>query len=420
MIYKVKKIFKSDFVLNAGKLASGTMIAQVIAFITIPILSRTYSQEAFGLLAVFVAIVGFISSFATLKYDTALVLPEDDKDAYTLLKLSNISTVIITGLCVAFMFLPISYFKEYQGLQILIGISVLLNVNYNNSALWNIRFREFDKTAISKVVQAFFIFVFQYLLYYKFELNGLIIGSIIGVLISGIYLIVTRRFEWSIYSKVSRKDMLEQGKRYIDFPKYFTASNAILSFSTSLPVLLFVKYIPLAQIGVYGIALRIISQPVSLIANSIRSVILVDMANRKNKNKSILKWYVKIFFGLLILSVFASLGLILMGDYIVILFLGEEWINASLYSKMLIPLLIGMMVSSPGTAAVRVFELQKYNFKYSIVSLAVKTITLLYLFVWEELIFEYIILVYSIVNLMLIIGHNGIILREMRNYEKNI
>lgn len=420
MIYRLRGLFRSKFIKNAGKLASGTVLAQLVAFMTIPILSRMYSQEAYGFLAVFSTVVAFISSFATLKYDTALVLPKEDKDAYTLLKLSNIATLVITFLCVILMFLPIPYFKQYEGLQVLIGIGVLLSVNYNNSALWNIRYKQFNHTAISNVVQSIAIFIAQYALYHYFELKGLIIGNVIGVSLAGIYLIINRKFDWKTYKGITKQNMLEQGKRYIDFPKYFTAANAILSLSSSLPVLLFVKYIPLSQIGVYGMALRIISQPVSLISNSIRSVILADMAERKNNNQSILKWYLKIFLGLFVISIFASFGLILLGDYIVSLFLGKEWVDAALYAKMLIPLLIGMMIASPGIAAIRVFEMQKYNFKYSIVSLVVKAITLLGLFSWTNISFEYIILIYAVVNFLLIIGNNSIILIRINKYEKLI
>src|SRR5690554_4700879 len=265
---KLKRLFKNNFFKNVAKLATGTAIAQALALAFIPILTRVYSQEAFGILAAFTAVVTFISSFATLKYDTALVLPKEDKDAYSLLKLSNIVTLIITIICVLIMFLPVSYFKEYQGLQILIGIGVLLSVNYNNSALWNIRFKHFNSTSISKVIQSLAVFSAQYLLYFFFELKGLIIGNIIGVFFSGLYLIVTRKFNWKTYRAVSKVEMLNQAKRYIDFPKYFTLSNAILSLSSNLPILLFVRFIPMAQVGIYGIALRVISQAVSLIANN--------------------------------------------------------------------------------------------------------------------------------------------------------
>lgn len=420
MTHKLKKMLTSDFFKNVGKLASGTMVAQVITFATLPIIARLYSQEAFGLLAIFSAVVAFISSFATLKYDAALVLPKDDKHAYALLKLSNIVTILITTVCVFFMFLPIPYFESYKSLQILIGIGVLLSVNYNNSALWNIRYKNFNYTAISAIIQAAAVFLFQLLLYKYFELKGLILGNLIGIAVSGIYLIYTRKSDWIIYKRVTKKDMLDQGKRYIDFPKYFTASNAILSFSASLPIFLFIKYISLAQIGMYGIALRIINHPVSLIANSVRSVILSDFALRKNGNKPILKSYIKILIGLFFVSLVGVAALIVFGNFIITIILGEEWIEAALYAKMLAPLLVGMMIAAPATAAVRVFEMQRYNFIYSVISLIVKLITLLILFSLSDMAFRYIILIYSFVSLGLIVGNILSIFMRIKEYDKYI
>lgn len=417
---KIARLFKSSLLRNAGKLATGTAISQFLALAFIPILSRTYSQEAFGILAAFSAVTGFISSFATLKYDTALILPKDDIDAYALLKISNIATIIITTVSVLVMFIPIPYFQEYRGLQVFIGLGVLLSVNYNNSALWNIRFKHFNHTSISKVVQSIAIFAFQYTLFYLFEFKGLIFGNLLGTAISGAYLIITRKFDWKVYYEIPKDKLVDQAKRYIDFPKYFTLSSAILSFTSSLPVLLFVKYIPLAQIGIYGMALRLIAQPVSLISQSLRSVVLGDMAERKNKEIPILRWYLKIFFGLFLISVIASFFLLLFGDIIVKIFLGAEWAEVATYAYMLIPILISSMIASPGTAAVRVFEMQRYNFYYSLVSLGLKATTLLGLFTLDIVPFKYIILIFALVSLILVIGNNSFIVVKIRKYERQI
>src|SRR5690606_14997456 len=187
-----------------------------------------------------------ISSFATLKYDTAIVLPKDDKDAYALLKLSNIVTLAITTACVAIMFVPLDIFNEYQGLQLLIGVGVLLSVNFNNSALWNIRYRCFNQAAISKIVQVVSIFICQYVCYLFFELKGLIVGNVLGMFFTGVYLLLSRKIDWQLYRKISTLDMAGQGRRYVVFPTYFTASSAILSIYSSFPVLIFVINIPLA------------------------------------------------------------------------------------------------------------------------------------------------------------------------------
>ncbi|WP_180000011.1 oligosaccharide flippase family protein [Acinetobacter sp. YH12239] len=420
MINKVKEALKSDFLKNAGKLASGTMLAQVIAFVTIPIIARLYSQDAFGLLTLFIALVSFISSFATLKYDTALVIPEHDRDAYALLKLSNIVTLTITLLSIIVMFLPIKFFENFKGLQILIGLGVILSVNYNNSALWNIRFKKFNHTAISTIVQAIAIFIFQYILYNYFQLTGLVIGNLLGVLVAGIYLVVTRKFSWNTYFDISKKEMLNQAKRFIDFPKYFTPSNAILSLSSNLPILLFSKYISLAQLGLYGIAIRIIGQPVALISNSIRSVVLSELASKKRAGVSILGWYYKVFLGLLGVALISALILIFSADFIIRVLLGEEWAESAAYVTMLSPLLISMMISPPSGAAVRVFEMQKYNFKYSIFCLCLKTLILLSVFNLFEVDFKYIILIYALTDLGLVLLNNFLVLMKIRKYEKFI
>src|SRR5690606_7119942 len=173
-------------------------------------------------------------------------------------------------------------------------------------------------------------------------------------------------------------------------------------------------------IGMYGIALRIINHPVSLIANSVRSVILSDFALRKNGNKPILKSYIKILIGLFFVSLVGVAALIVFGNFIITIILGKEWIEAALYAKMLAPLLVGMMIAAPATAAVRVFEMQRYNFIYSVISLIVKLITLLILFSLSDMAFRYIILIYSFVSLGLIVGNILSIFMRIKEYDKYI
>lgn len=420
MVEKVKKIFKSNFVLNISKLMSGTIVAQLITFAALPVLARIYSKEAFGLLALFSAVVMFISSFATLKYDTALLLPKEDQDAYALLKLSNIVTIFITSISVLILSLPISFLGQYNDMAFLVGLGVLFNINYNNSALWNNRYNCFNYTAISKVLQAFFIFLFQFLFYRFFSLKGLIVGNLIGLSISGLYLIYTRKSNWKIYCNITIKDMKFQAKRYIDFPKYFTLSNAILSFSAHLPIFVFAKYMSLTQVGLYAIALKIIEQPVNLIASSMRSVILGEMVKKKRENKPILKWYRKLQLILFLISCMVSLFIMLFIGWFIDMFLGKDWSSVALYSKCLIPMFIGMMIAAPGIAAVRIFEMQKYNFKYSLFSMIFRIGALIGCVNFTRLNLEYIILIYSLLTLILIVINNIIITKEVVRYEKNL
>src|SRR5690606_32246235 len=112
---------------------------------------------------------------------------------------------------------PLEYFKKYSGLQLYIAMGTILSVNYNNSALWNIRFKQFRTTTLSKIVQVVGVFAFQMIIYKYYELQGLIIGSVFGILISGVYLIIFRRLDWGIYKSIKWKEMKAEAIRYIDF-----------------------------------------------------------------------------------------------------------------------------------------------------------------------------------------------------------
>lgn len=399
---------------------SGTVIAQLLAFLLMPVLTRLYTQEAFGLLTSFSAMVSLISSYATLKYDTALVLPKKERNAYALLKLSNYIAVILICLSCAFLFLPIPYFKEYAGLQLFIAVGAAFSVNYNISALWNIRKKEFKITTTAKIMQSAGVFLFQLGFYFFFELKGLIIGNVFGVLFSGLYLFFIRKklVDKTVINSITKDDYKKVAKRYIDFPKYFVWSNIILNLSSNLPVLLFVKFIPLTLLGLYGVALRLIHQPVALVSSNVKSIVLSYMAERKNKLQPILKWYLKIIGLLFILSLIGSLILIWKGETLVTLFLGKDWTRSGTIIKCMIPMFIGSMITTPATAAVRVFEMQKYTLGYSIVSLGLKVATLSILFMLK-LEFELLILFYSMVTLLIILGNNFFIIKKIYRYEKS-
>lgn len=417
-IIYLKGLLKNKFLQNVTTLMSGTAIAQLLSFLLLPILTRLYSQEAFGILASFTAITSVIASFATLKYDTAIVLPKEDKSAYALLKLSNrlaISLIVFSGIA---LYLPIPYFKEYDGLEILIAIGAILMVNFNISELWNIRNKKFKITAIGKVIQKLGVFLFQFILYYFFEIKGLVIGNIIGVLISGLYLIIIRykSVDKSVKS-VKKDEIIKAAKRYVKFPKYFAGSNLILSLTEHLPTLLFVKYISTALLGAYGVALKVIAQPVLLISRNVRSVVLSYMSERKNNNLPILKWYLKIILLLFSVSMLGCIIVLWKGETILTIFLGKSWSQTGVLVKNMLPMFVGKMIDTPATAAVRVFEMQKYTLIYSIVSLGIRLLTLSLLF-YLDFNFEFLIFIYSFIVLFIIIANNSIVIKKILNYEK--
>lgn len=99
---RIKQITQNEFNRNVVTLLTGTTVAQAIPVMISPILTRIYTPEDFGVLALFIAITSIFGSIANARYELAIVLPEKDEDAVNIVALCIlIAFSISVGLFVA-------------------------------------------------------------------------------------------------------------------------------------------------------------------------------------------------------------------------------------------------------------------------------------------------------------------------------
>ena len=91
-----ERLKQGSFVRNVLTLMTGTALAQALAVLASPVLTRLYRPEDFGILALFMSIVGILSVVACWRYETAIVLTEKDEDATNLLALSIMITIAMS------------------------------------------------------------------------------------------------------------------------------------------------------------------------------------------------------------------------------------------------------------------------------------------------------------------------------------
>lgn len=94
IFYRLK--MKSEFSKNIITLMTGTTIAQAIPIAISPILTRIYTPEDFGIFAIYLAITSIIAVIATGRYEMAIMLPKEEKDVKSILKLIIILLSIVT------------------------------------------------------------------------------------------------------------------------------------------------------------------------------------------------------------------------------------------------------------------------------------------------------------------------------------
>ena len=88
----LKKMLASEYNKNILKVFSGSLIGQAISIIAVPIIALFYSKEDLGLYQIFLSTITTFSVIGALRYELAIVLPED-KDvcaiSFTLLLNTN-------------------------------------------------------------------------------------------------------------------------------------------------------------------------------------------------------------------------------------------------------------------------------------------------------------------------------------------
>ena len=78
---ELQQLVKSDFTKNVGKLFAGNGISMAINLLALPVLSRLYTPEEFGSVALYVALAQLIAVFISGRYDYALMLPRKNGEA---------------------------------------------------------------------------------------------------------------------------------------------------------------------------------------------------------------------------------------------------------------------------------------------------------------------------------------------------
>jgi O-antigen/teichoic acid export membrane protein len=103
------KILKSEFNRNVLILAGGTAVAQAVPILISPILTRLYTPEDFGALAVFISITSIVGVIVNGRYELAIMLPEKDEDAINVAAVAFLFNVFVSGL----FFLFILFFGDW-------------------------------------------------------------------------------------------------------------------------------------------------------------------------------------------------------------------------------------------------------------------------------------------------------------------
>lgn len=141
-------------------LASGSAAAKVIGVVTVPVITRLYLPEHFGVLSVFTAIAALLVPFGTLRYSMAIPLPKRDGTATNLVVLCGLCLLVMSALTFLIFWLSAPAILRLLSMDEMLPYWWLLPLAIAGTGLyellsnWAVREKAFKPLARTKVWQA--------------------------------------------------------------------------------------------------------------------------------------------------------------------------------------------------------------------------------------------------------------------------
>ena len=342
------------FFKQAALLASGAAIAQIISILASPILTRLYSPEDFGLLAIFLSALSITAFISTGRYELAITIPKSSKEASNLVSLSIFLSLMFS----AFLYIPIIIFgkeiSKYSGIDglhnwlLLLPLSTIGMGVFNTFNFWFNRQSDYQFMALNQILKSAITVSLNIIIGILNVFGGMIIGNVIGssIVATIISLKKTRR-EFSVFNDVNWRSIYRIAKKYKSFPTIVGPAQLIGVVGQQLPILLIpVIYSP-STLGFYYLADRFITLPTGVIANAVGNVYRQRISEEYNESSEFRGIFLSTIKYLLILAV---PPLVIFGISAPLLFefvFGAHWRVAGEYSQIIAFMCFFQFISVP-------------------------------------------------------------------------
>lgn len=371
---------------NAATYMLGSVLSQAMLLAAIPVLSRLYSPADFGVFGMFTAMLSVVGAAACLRYELAIPLPKGNKRAASVAAAGGVSllfSIVATLLAVILFRQNIAQWLDAPSLVGLLWLLPLSVAGYGLFELlnyWSTRNGRFISISGANVLRAAGAVSTQIGAAAAMGGGaGLIIGQLVGQWLANAALLVQLfRKDRAVLADgfFNRKRMLALALRYQTFPRHGAPQALLNAASQSVPALMLGWFFSPVVVGLYAMAHRVVSAPMTLISQALRQAMLPQLSRARINGQSLLPIVRKYTFGLALIGLPVPIVLILSGEQLFSFVLGGEWGAAGIYAAWLAPWLWMNMINPPSTIALTVLEKQRIQLIVELLLTALRVISI--------------------------------------------
>lgn len=379
---------------------AGNTISKAILILGGFYLAKWYGSESYGVYTVFLSYIVVLPALSSLQLDNILMLQKGSKEVRNIFSATVVTIFVITSLIVfistilksfGIIRLELPYF-----IMLLCGIGgILTGWNLAQNAMFT-KYKLFNQISTSFILASIFSVLFQLLFYFLgWKENGLIYGWLIGLFASFIYNLRVSKERWN---KVDVGSFKKSVKEQINVIKYAYTSTALNTIANNLLPIVALSYFGKIEIGVYGLAMKILSTPLVMMTSSISKVYFQKSVSLfHHDRKALLKLTYRVcassFFIILLFVLFINT----FGIYILELFFSkDEWIDLRLYLLILSIWILARSAMNPISNIMVVINRNQYSLIFNVYLLTVNLIAIYVGIIYDN--FDYCLYLFAVLS----------------------
>ncbi|MGE5867038.1 MAG: lipopolysaccharide biosynthesis protein [Rhizobacter sp.] len=360
---------RTDGLLKATlTLLAGGALAQALPLLLGPWLTRLYRPEEFGHYTLFAALVANLAVVACARYDFALPLATDAEQARDLLALCVRVLVGVTLLSVPLAWAAGAWFD--LALWAWVPLAVLVAGGVQCLTMWATRAQSFRRLSVSRVTQYGGAALVQ-------VAGGLAqagtVGLVAGPVVAGAAAAASLAGPapaggWPGLWHVPRATLATVARRFREFPLLNTPHAFAGALQDTLAVALLVAWTGEAAAGFWGLALRYLKAPATLVGGAVSQALYPKLAQASPEEarhavRRVMTW-------LACLAVPLVVVLMAAGPALFAWLFGEPWRPAGELARALAPYIGVHFIAAPLAVVTLAWRAQAWALKFSLVGQA--------------------------------------------------
>lgn len=374
---------RSAFLQNLLVLVSGNFIAQLLTLIFTFFLTRFfYNPSQFGVFSTYLALLSFPLALSTAKYDVAIVVSQNDEDAFSLLQLCLFVSGILSLLAALFVLLIYGFdlrFYSDSDLHkwlIFTPVTLFLLSGIQIFWMWQVRAKDFKILSKVRIIEAF-VAGLSAILFFKMHTYGLLVANTLAIFLSFLILFFKIKQKSNPFTKISKMALLAVAKKYAEFPRMNILQGLLEMFQASAIIVIGAYFFNDISIGLYALCIRVLQAPIGLIIKPIAHVFFAEASERFRSGQSIYHLVLKTVKQSFLFSLPLFLIIGFFGSYLFSFFFGAKWSIAGLYAQIMSVYILSDLVKAPIAQVASVVGKQRQMVVYAIISNLILLLSLL-------------------------------------------